>query len=245
MGEFFASLQTLEWVYLALFCVSLIYALFLAVFGFGHGFGHGDVDLGHGDVHMDLGHDVHLGHDVAVDLGHDVPVDLGHAADLHVDGADLAGHVGDHALHAHGDLDADDHHVLPLNPIVIATFLAGFGGFGILGTRLFGLGHGMSLLVAMLVGLLLGAGMFFLYRWLMAMNGVSSAAGWAELRGLPAYVLTPIPEKGLGEIVYVARGARYNAPARTIDGRGIPRGESVTVLDVVDSIAIVDLRYID
>jgi hypothetical protein len=300
MAALFADLSTLEWIYLALFCCGLIYALFLAIFGMGHGhafdhggmghgadFGHG-LDLGHGG---DLGHGIDLGHGAdfghGVDLGHGADfghgVDLGHGGDLGhgmdlghggdlghgIDlghggdvghGADVghggdvghghAGdvHGGDHAAAVdHGDMSSEGQpvHASPWNPVVIATFVAGMGGFGILGTRLFGLRSLLSLVVAIPAGLVLGGAILFLYVTLISHAGGSSAATWQDIRGAPGRVVTSIPEQGLGEVVYEARGSRFAAPARSVDGRPIPQGASVTVLDVEKTAVIVDVRFTD
>ena len=239
MFDFFAELATLEWIYLAFFCVGLFYALFLAVFGLGraHGLEHaGDV---HADV-SDLGPALDVDH--GIDLGHvdvDHGIDLDHAVDVHLD--------VDHAVDVDLDGDVSGHrlHLLPLNPLVIATFLGGFGGVGILGTRLLGLHTALSLLVALPAGLVLGGGMYAVYALLLSQAGTSSAISWLEHRGVPARVLTPIREKGLGEIVYEVRGSRYSSPARAIDGRAISKENIVTILDVQDGVAIVDIRYVD
>jgi len=267
MAAWFADWSILEWAYLGFFASGLLYALFLAVFGLGHGggLGHG-ADLGHGvdlghapDMGhgFDLGHGVDLGH--APDMGHGF--DLGHGADLG-HGVDL-GHGADvghgvslehgaeagHAAHLEHDFTAEGEAqqppLLPWNPVIIATFLGGLGGFGLLGTRLFGLGPFLSLLVALPAGTAMAAGIFFLYRLLLSQAGVSSAPTWQDIRNAPARVLISIPEGGLGEVVYEARGFRYTRPARSIDGRPIPADTPVTVLDIVDGVALVDLRYVD
>ncbi len=246
MATFFANLSTLEWVYLALLCSGLFYAFFLALFGFGHGAGHaGDVghagDLGHGGVgHVgDLGHGGagHVG-----DLGHG---GAGHAGDM---GHAGAGHAADGAhLDQMADYQAQGGavHISPWNPIVIATFIGCFGGFGLLGTRGLHLHPLLSLVLATPSALVLAAGIFFLYATLITQAGVSSAASWQEVQGAAAQVVTPIPENGVGEIVYEVRGMRYNSPARGINGQAIPRDAHVTILQVKDSIAFVDIRYID
>ena len=252
MAAMLAELTTLEWIYLGLFCAGLIYALFLAIFGFGIGHGAGldhggaaghGADLGHG---VDLGHGADLGH--GVDLGHGA--DLGHGVDLGHGAPADAGHGGGHAVAAdHGDMGTEGQgqlvHASPWNPLVIASFIGGVGGFGILGTRLFGLRSLLSLVIALPAGLVLAGIIFGLYVVLISQAGGSSAATWQDIRGAPGQVLTPIPEHGLGEVVYVARGSRFAAPARSIDGRAIPTDTKVTVLDVDKAAVIVDVRYTD
>jgi len=282
MATLFAELTILEWIYLALFTSGLIYALFLAAFGFGHGSGleHADIgdigDVGHGGVDLgdigdvgDVGHGFDLGDigDVG-DVGHGL--DLGDVGDI-AHGLDLGdigdiGDVGDvgHGLDLgdvgdvghgadmgvdHGDLGISDHaspvHASPWNPLVIASFVGGVGGFGILGTRLLGMQSFFSLVVALPAGLVLAGIIFGLYVLLISQAGGSSAATWQDIRGAAGLVVTPIPEKGLGEVTYVARGSRFTAAARSIDGRAIPKDTSITVLDVEAAAVVVDVRYTD
>jgi hypothetical protein len=158
-------------------------------------------------------------------LGHGVDIDHGHDADI--------------------DFDGDGHQILPWNPIVIGTFFAGFGGGGLLATQGWSLSPFLSLLVATPSGLALGGGMFLLYKRLAALGSSGRPITWQELRGTKALVITPIPENGLGEILYVVQGSRQRSPARTADGRPLPRDSIVTVLQIVESVAIVDLRYVD
>ena len=51
--------------------------------------------------------------------------------------------------------------------------------------------------------------------------------------GLTATVITPIPEKGVGEIAYVQAGSRYTAPAREESGAAIAGGQTVKVTRIV------------
>jgi len=272
MAALFADLTMLEWIYLSLFTAGLIYALFLAAFGFGHGsgmehagdVGHGDVGLDHGDLHLgDAGHggldhgDLHLGEggldhgDLHVgDAGHggldhgDVHVgEAGHGADA---GHGAEGGHGDGGID-HGDMDITDHappiHASPWNPLVIASFVGGVGGFGIVGTRVIGLQSFLSLVVALPAGLVLAGIIFGLYVLLISQAGGSSAATWADIRGASGQVVTPIPAKGLGEVVYVARGSRFASAARSVDGRPIPAGTRVTILDAEKAAVVVDVRF--
>ncbi|MBN1483561.1 MAG: hypothetical protein JXA37_02465 [Chloroflexia bacterium] len=252
MAEFFANLHTLEWVYLAFFCVALLYALFLAFVGFGHGhavdhagdFGHtADLHGGPGEAIIahsgDIGHLGEIGH--AADIGH--AGDVGHAGEIShgVEG----GHAGEFDADLDLDGDGDSHQVMPWNPIVISTFIAGFGGSGLLATQALGLHPWLSLLLATPGGLVLGGGMYALYRKLVTLGSAATPITWQELRGTKALVTTPIRQDGLGEIVYVARGSRHRATARTVDGRALPKNTIVTVLEFKNSMAIVDERYVD
>jgi len=234
MAALLADLRLLEWIYLALFCGGLFYALFLAVFGLGHGQGAGHAghgDLGQGHIHMDTGHGV-----AHIDSGHGAA----HADASHGGGA----HAADHTADSQGKVQGKTHVGL-LNPVIIATFFSGFGGFGLLGTRLFHLPTAVSVLVAVPAGALLASGFFFLYNRVAVAAETNGTVTWQDLRGARAEVITPIPEHGLGEIMYVARGARGSAPARSIDGIAIARETKVTILKMIDGVAIVDLRYIE
>ncbi len=236
MGQFFAQLHTLEWIYLGLFCSALIYALFILAFGFGHG--HADHALEHaGDLHGDSGHD--LGHDM--DVGHDA----GHDLEINPGEAPLG-----HAPSGERPFDLDfvmrrRRRLSPLNPVVVATFFAGFGGGGLLATQGWGWLPAFSLLVAAPAGLLLGGGMYLFYDFVAAADDIDSTASRLELYRRPATVVTPIPAEGLGEIVYVVRGSRSSAPARSASGRPIPKNTRVTILKMEGPVAVVDIRYID
>ena len=61
----------------------------------------------------------------------------------------------------------------------------------------------------------------------------SSESTVATLAGLPASILTPIPEKGVGEIAYVQGGTRYTAPARSEGGVFIAAGQAVRITRIV------------
>ncbi len=54
--------------------------------------------------------------------------------------------------------------------------------------------------------------------------------------GLTVQVITSIPEQGTGEIALEAKGCRINGPARSVDGRAIPKNAAVTVVRVVGTV---------
>ena len=206
--------MTLIYVYLGCLIVGLVYAIIATVFG------------GHGDVGADVG-GVDIGH-VGGDFGGHGGLDFGHGE---------VGGVGDIASDtvAYGEVGFS-----PFSPIVIASFLTGFGTFGIVGREWIGLGAPASALFAVGCGLAVGAIMFTIMVKIFVAGQGSSHAVVALLKGLTAEVITPIPERGMGEVAYVARDSRYTAPARSTTGEEIPRGTGVRIVEVVGGSVLVE-----
>jgi membrane-bound ClpP family serine protease len=63
----------------------------------------------------------------------------------------------------------------------------------------------------------------------------SSESKVGSLAGMTATIITPIPEKGVGEIAYVQGGTRYTAPAREETGVAVAAGQLVKITRVVGS----------
>ena len=221
-----------------------LYLIFL-VFGGGYAVisfffsatgGDHDVSAGH-DVDVDMGHDFDVGHDVDVDMSHDFDVghdvDIGHDADV---GHDV-GHGAEHGELAVG-ADASLTHLGPFSPMIVAMFMACFGLGGIVFTKAVPLG-----IFSFLPSVACGVGgawlMLNLFNKLFAATEGSSEAQVWRLVGREAQVITPIPESGVGEIQYVARGSTFSAPARTSDGTPLERGMKVTIVDASQTIFVV------
>jgi membrane-bound ClpP family serine protease len=137
-----------------------------------------------------------------------------------------------------GDLGGEVH-LSPVSPIVIATFLASFGGGGLVAARGFALSTWPSLVVATLSGFAFGALAFFLFYKIYSITQSSSEAHVESLVGTQAEVITPIRPDTLGEVAYIARGTRYNSPARSEDNTTIMRGRIVTITKVVGGSLVV------
>jgi hypothetical protein len=155
--------------------------------------------------------------------------------DVHVEaGGAHAGDAGEggggHGGHAHAG--AREHAGLPLlSPTVLAGAAAGFGFTG-LGLRAAGLpallhlpaavagGIGLALLVAL-----------FLAKAVRGMD-VTTSVSPRDAEGLEAEVIAPIPAGGVGEIAFVAAGARTTGRARGREGAAHPRGARVLVVRV-------------
>jgi membrane protein implicated in regulation of membrane protease activity len=202
------DIVTIYWI---LFLIGLGFAVVSAVFvGFGEAMGGHDYDFS-------TGHDVDLG-------GGADTVDLG-AADI--GGAHAGLETGDF-FHGHGEVALS-----PVSPITIFSFLGGFGGGGLIGHYI-GLVSWATILIALPVGFLVAFGIYYLMMVINRTN-ISSEARATEAVGVTAEIITPIVEEGTGEIAYVSRGSRYNAPARSIDGKSIGRGKAVKVWRIVGS----------
>jgi membrane protein implicated in regulation of membrane protease activity len=63
----------------------------------------------------------------------------------------------------------------------------------------------------------------------------SSESRVAQLIGLTAAIVTPIPANGVGEISYTQAGSRYTAPARMENGGTISNGKTVKITRIVGS----------
>ena len=168
-----------------------------------------------GDHDVSASHDVDISHDV--DVGHDA--DVGHDVDHGVEHAELA-----------PALDASLTQLSPFSPMIVAMFFACFGLGGIVFTKAVPIGV-FSFLPSVACG---AGGSWFsltLFNKLFRATEASSEAEVWRLVGQEAQIITPIPQDGVGEIQYVARGSTYSAPARTSDGTPLGRGMKATIVD--------------
>jgi membrane-bound ClpP family serine protease len=143
--------------------------------------------------------------------------------------------LGDPSLHLEpGMVDFS-----PLSPTIIATFLAVFGGTGMICIKVFEMSNYGSIPVALAVGLGVSTVIFFAMEWIFRKTQGSTNIESARLIGAHADVITPIPAGGVGEIAYVIRGTRQNAPARSADGKAIEGFAEVEIIRIVGSSFIV------
>ena len=159
----------------------------------------------------------------AIGLGYSIIVGLtshlfgGHGGDVHMDvGTDLP--------------------ISPLSPTVIATFLTGFGGGGLLASSYFQLSLGKGVLVALLTGFLLSAGTFGALTVLFKNTQAGSEYSIGDMVGRVVQIITPIPEHGTGEVAVIAKGTRIIGPARSADDKAIPRSTPVEIVRVVGNV---------
>ena len=164
--------------------------------------------------------------------------------DIDVPATDLPGgldipNIDFHIDHGDFSFDHGSVDVSPLSPITIASFVTSFGGLGLIGTQLLLLADRISLFFAAAGASLIAGGMFLFYSRVLVAGQGSSHVRLAELGGKSAEVIIPIPQNGLGQVAFVARGARTTWGARSIDGEAIPRGTVVTIEAVTSSTIIV------
>jgi membrane protein implicated in regulation of membrane protease activity len=163
--------------------------------------------------------------------------------DVDVPAVDLPGDIDIPSIDFHVahdvDFDAGSVDVSPLSPITIASFVTSFGGLGLISTQLLGITDPVSLIFAGIGAGGIAAGMFLFYSRVLVAGQGSSAVRLSDIRGKEAEIIIPIPRNGLGQVAFVARGARTTWSARSVDGKPIPGGTIVTIQSVTGNTLIV------
>lgn len=122
----------------------------------------------------------------------------------------------------------------PFSPTTIASFVTALGGLGMIFTSIKATESvWISAPLSILGGLLIAAGVFFLFESFFRKLQSSSESHVASLLGQSATIITPIPANGVGEIAYVQAGTRYTAPARDERGAAVASGQAVKIVRIV------------
>jgi len=151
--------------------------------------------------------------------GHDAHVEIGTGGHAEA-GGDHAGMPG----------------LSPFSPTTICSFITAFGGFGLIFSKIPATSNvWISLPLAILFGLIVAAGVMWLFGLLFHHSQGSSESRVGTLVGHTATVITPIPPAGVGEIAYVQCGTRYTAPAREQNGAAVGNGQTVTITRIAES----------
>ena len=149
--------------------------------------------------------------------------DGGDGGDGGGDGADAGGDGGD------GGGDGSGGDLKIFSPVTLATFMAVFGGMGLICTVGLGLDARLSLLIAGLVAAGVSLAVAALYgRLLVALHG-STNIREADMVGIEAMVTTPIPVDGLGTVLFELSQERMSRPARSVDNTAIAGGTTVVI----------------
>lgn len=119
------------------------------------------------------------------------------------------------------------------SPVVLASFITAFGGFGILFTDIRATSSvWLSAPLSIVGALVIAFAVLSLFNAIFHRTQSSSEAHVSAMVGQTASLLTPIPEHGVGEIAYVQGSTRYTAPARSEKGDAIGVGEAVRITRV-------------
>jgi membrane protein implicated in regulation of membrane protease activity len=146
-------------------------------------------------------------------------------------------HVAGSGGHAEAGADASDMPGISIfSPTIMASFVTAFGGFGLIFTQFPKTSSPMISAPLSLLGGFAVAGVLLVFlRTVFRHTQSSSESHVANLLGTEANVITPIPEKGVGEIAYVVGGTRYTAPARAENGAPVDNGRTVKITRIVGS----------
>ena len=140
------------------------------------------------------------------------------------------------------EIAADTHSVdVPLlSPTILAAFVTGFGGVGAILRITADLPILAEVALAAVGGLALAGVGLLLMGAITRQTQVGSEYATNDLVGASAEVITPIPAGGLGEVAYIKKGTRSNAPARSLDGQAIPRNSDVRIVSVSGTTLVVE-----
>lgn len=136
--------------------------------------------------------------------------------------------------HAEAGVDVHDMPGMSaFSPTIISCFVSAFGGLGIIFHEIPATSTvWLSAPLALVGAFLLAACALWIFRQLFKRTQSSSESVVAELAGMSAQVITPIPANGVGEIAYVQKGVRYSAAAREAAGGTVSGGKMVKILRV-------------
>jgi len=175
---------------------------------------------------------------VSVILSHVFDFDHGVGSDV---GADIGADVGAGGHVEAGFSHADVAGFAPVGPTTISAFITGFGGFGMVFSSIEATKSAwLSAPLSILCGFASAALVFWIFHSVFKNVQSTSEANIGSLVGSEAVVITPIPEGGVGEISYVNKGSRYNAPARCDSGVQIGAGTRVRIKGVSANIFFVE-----
>ncbi len=138
---------------------------------------------------------------------------------------------GDIHVDASGHLDAGHAH--PISGTLVATFITGFGGGGVVAEYALGWGLGGGIAFATGSGLALAGIAFVILDLVFKQTQAGSEFRVEDVVGREAEVITTIPEGGAGEVAYMVKGQREMSAAHSLDGKAIPKGRLVVLEKVV------------
>lgn len=216
-----------------IFCFLLGFGFFIATALVG---GHGHV---HGSGHA-AGH-FHAPAIHHAPVANHAPVHVGGHAHAHAPTHSPGQHAGNQQTGQGSNQQAHFSLFAYLNPISVGLFLLGFGLFGYFMHNLANVGVTLTLLLALIGGVVLAALLLFLVGRLFANAEGSTEQDVVDRTGMLGKVSITIPEKGLGEIIYTSPGGmRKSIPARGFNNQRLERDQEVVVVNYQTGVAEVD-----
>jgi len=133
-----------------------------------------------------------------------------------------------------------------INPTAIVLFLLWFGFFGYVFLATTQLSRPITVVLAIISGVLLARIILALLKSIFGRGSVSTKLDLSDhqLVNRKAKVIITIPEHGVGKISYYVSpdGPLRGRAARSRDGQRIDRGQEVVILKTQKGIAVVDRR---
>jgi hypothetical protein len=155
---------------------------------------------------------------------------------VHLPHAHLPHAGGGHVAVPHGEQSPD----MPFfNFATITAFLAWFGGSGYLLTRYSALTVTVIMLVAIVIGLMGGALIFWFVVKLLLKHDRQLDPADFERVGALGRIVSPIREGGTGEIIFSQAGTRHTCGARSENGEALTKGIEIIVTRYEHGIAYV------
>ena len=166
---------------------------------------------------------------------------MGHIAEAFDGGNGDGGHDGGHDAggDGHGHHGVASFHFPFFSPVALATLFGALGGWGLILRHGARVSDATSLVIAIPLAVATAyAVTYAAWRMVTASRG-SISYRMTDLIGASAEVLTPIPAGGIGEVAALVGAQRHSGPARERDGREVPRGTVVKVVQVVGGTLLV------
>lgn len=150
----------------------------------------------------------------------------------------VLGALADHDI---GGIDADAGGGIdqphPISGTVVATFISGFGGGGVIAHYLFAWSLVPGLFAAVATGAVMAGAAFLVLEFVFSRTQAGSEFKSSDASGRGAEVITAIPDGRMGEIAYLVKGQREQAAARAVDGRAIAKGTPVVIETMMGPVA--------
>jgi membrane-bound ClpP family serine protease len=147
-------------------------------------------------------------HDHDVDVGHDMEID-------------------------HGGGAGGDHTISLFSTKVIGTLCMGFGASGAI-ARYYNASYPLSSVIGVGCGVALAALMYYMLTFIIHQQA-SSLVATDSLVGSTGTVVVPIAPEAVGEVGVSAAGRYAVYSAKSHDGREIPKGRTVRVVQSIGS----------